>query len=135
MIAVLLAVLSLDLSRFASPSYHAIERLADLPAPLAAAVAKLVDQPIAERGASWNATDVVDPGDPVPVRRFMLAAVSKTRLVVVYEHGGIARHQHVLVFDNPEAPKLRGSAFIGAPANVEELKKMLSRPLTAADHY
>jgi len=136
MIAFLLAV-SIDLSSFASPSYRAIEQVADLPESLQNAVAKLVEEPIAERGKPWNATDVVSPGESLPLRRFMLAAVSKSRALVVYEHGGIARHQHLLAFDLPPGkfPKLAGSAFIGAPATVDDLKKMLARPLTAADHY
>lgn len=142
MIAFVLALLleprpPLDLSRFASAAYRAVERLADLPAPVAKSLRKVVDQPMAERGAPWNATDVVGPGDPVPTRRFMLGAVSSSRTLVVYEHGGIARHQHLLVFETPSGkdPALAGSAFIGAPATVEDLKKMLARPLTAADHY
>ena len=130
-------IAAVSLSAFASSTYRQIDRLADVPAPLASAVAKLVDQPIAERGGAWNATDVVGPGENVPLRRFMLAAVSKSRALVVYEHGGIARHQHLLAFELPAGkdPKLAASAFVGAPASVEDLKKMLERPLKAADHY
>ena len=130
-------IAAISLSAFASSTYRQIDRLADLPAPLVSSLARLVDQPIAERGAPWNATDVVGPGETVPERRFMLAAVSKSRALVVYEHGGIARHQHLLAFELPDGkdPKLVASANIGAPTTVEELKKMLARPLTAADHY
>lgn len=127
----------IDLSAFASPSYRSIDRLADLPAPLAKSFAKLVDQPVAERGAAWNATDVALPGDELPHRRFMLAAISNSRALIVYEHGGFARHQHLLAFETPagKEPKLVANVYAGAPATLQDLGKMLARTLSAADHY
>jgi len=61
-------------------------RLADLPAGAAAALGF----PIAERGAPWNATDVVRPGPMLPFARFISAQGRGCLLTISYEHGGIA---------------------------------------------
>jgi hypothetical protein len=45
--------------------------------------------PIAERGARWNATDVVRPGPMLPFARFISAQGGGCSLTVRYEHGGI----------------------------------------------
>jgi hypothetical protein len=61
-------------------------RLADLPAGAAAALGF----PIAERGAPWNATDVVRPGPRLPFARFISAQGGGCTLTIRYERGGIA---------------------------------------------
>ena len=61
-------------------------RLADLPAGAAAALGF----PIAERGAPWNATDVIEPGRRLPFDRFVSAQGGGCTLTIRYEHGGIA---------------------------------------------
>ena len=61
-------------------------RLADLPAGAAAALGF----PIAERGAPWNATDVIEAGSRLPFARFISARGGGCSLVIRYEHGGIA---------------------------------------------
>ena len=61
-------------------------RLADLPAGAAAALGF----PIAERGARWNATDVIEAGSRLPFARFISAQGGGCSLTIRYEHGGIA---------------------------------------------
>ena len=126
-----------DLSAFRSASYRSIDKLADLPEPLARRIAALVQQPIAESGAAWNATDVIVPStENLPVRRFVIAAVSKSRALVVYEHGGIARHQHLLAFDlRGSDPRLVANVSIERPDNVDDLLHRLAKPLVVSDHF
>jgi hypothetical protein len=66
-----------------APNYA---RLADLPGGAAAALGF----PIAERGAPWNATDVVRPGPRLPFARFISAQGAGCTLNLRYEYGGIA---------------------------------------------
>ena len=61
-------------------------RKANLPRGAAAALGF----PMAERGAPWNATDVVGPGPMLPFDRFISARQTNCTLVIHYEHGGIA---------------------------------------------
>jgi len=61
-------------------------RKANLPSGAAAALGF----PMAERGANWNATDVVGPGPMLPFARFISARQTNCTLVIHYEHGGIA---------------------------------------------
>lgn len=68
------------------PFTRTYARLAELPAGAAAALGF----PIAERGARWNATDVVRPGPPLPFARFISAEGGGCTLTIRYEHGGIA---------------------------------------------
>ena len=126
-----------DLSAFRSASYRAVDKLANLPEPLARRITELVQQPIAESEASWNPTDVIVPStENLPVRRFVLAAISKSRALVVYEHGGVARHQHLLAFDlRGRDPKLVANIFIERPDNVDDLLRRLAKPLIVADHF
>ena len=68
------------------PFTRTYARLADLPAGAAAALGF----PMAERGARWNATDVVGPGPMLPLARFISAEGGGCTITVHYEHGGIA---------------------------------------------
>jgi hypothetical protein len=51
---------------------------------------------LAEKGSDWNATDVVRP--KLLSRRFVVVGVTSDRIVLVYEHGDFAPHQHVVCF-------------------------------------
>ena len=68
------------------PFTRTYNRLAELPDGVAAALGF----PIAERGARWNATDVIGPGPRLPFARFISAQGGGCTLTVRYEHGGIA---------------------------------------------
>lgn len=74
------------MGRLCLPFSRIYPRLADLPAGAAAALGF----PIAERGAPWNATDVVRPGPRLPFTRFISARGGGCTLTIRYEHGGIA---------------------------------------------
>ena len=62
------------------------QRKADLPAGAAAALGF----PMAERGAPFQATDVIMPGPRLPAARFVAARLTNCMLAIRYEHGGIA---------------------------------------------
>ena len=64
----------------------AFPRKADLPRGAAAALGF----PMAERGAPWNPTDVIDSRRPLPSARFISARQRDCTLAISYEQGGIA---------------------------------------------
>jgi hypothetical protein len=51
---------------------------------------------IAERDQPFNSTDVVEHNQPT--RRFLLSGRHGNAFFLAYEHGGIAYHQHLVVF-------------------------------------
>jgi hypothetical protein len=61
-------------------------RKADLPRGAAAALGFAM----AERGAAWNPTDVLDSRRPLPSARFIAARQRGCALAIDYEQGGIA---------------------------------------------
>ena len=126
----------IDLRAFRGSSYREVARLADLSEPLSRRVAQLIDQPIAEKGAPWNATDVIIGDSNPPVRRFVIAGETRSRSFVVYEHGGIARHQHLLAFEkSAAAPKLVANVFLPEVQSVREALVAMRKPLRTADHF
>ena len=72
--------------RICLPFTRTYAHLRDLPEGAAAALGF----PIAERGARWNATDVVGPGPRLPFARFISAQGGGCTLTIHYERGGIA---------------------------------------------
>ena len=64
-------------------------RKADLPRGAAATLGFA----LAERGAPWNPTDVLDPRRPLPSARFIAARQRGCTLAIDYEQGGIAYHR------------------------------------------
>ena len=61
-------------------------RKADLPA----GVLEAFGTAMAERGAPFQATDVLGPGPPLPGTRFVAARQTGCRLALRFEQGGIA---------------------------------------------
>ncbi|HYQ02765.1 MAG TPA: hypothetical protein VER96_29040 [Polyangiaceae bacterium] len=60
-----------------------------------------IEEPMADVGEPFQATDVFMGDSPPPTRRFVLAAVltrSPVVWVLCYEHGGIGYHYHIAVF-------------------------------------
>jgi hypothetical protein len=88
LLATVLASASVEATagRLCLPFTRNYARLADLPTGAAAALGF----PIAERGARWNATDVVGPGPRLPFARFISAQGGGCSLTIRFEHGGIA---------------------------------------------
>jgi hypothetical protein len=84
--------------RLCLPFSRNYARLADLPAGAAAALGF----PIAERGARWNATDVVGPGPRLPFARFISAQGGGCTLTIRYERGGIAHSFNVATLSRRE---------------------------------
>lgn len=72
-----------------------IARKADLPAGALEALAL----PMAERGARWQATDMIEPGARLPGTRFILARLRGCHLAIRYERGGIAHTYHTAVLE------------------------------------
>jgi hypothetical protein len=70
-------------------------RKADLPRGAAAALGF----PMAERGAPWNPTDVIDSRRPLPSARFIAARQRACTLEIDYEQGGIAHYRAIAVLE------------------------------------
>ena len=64
---------------------------------------------IADPGEAYNATDVIKCG--TPCRRLVFGGISQDVLFICYEHGGIGKHYHLLVFAN--APSGWVLCFVG----------------------
>ena len=78
------------------------QRKADLPGGAAAALGF----PMAERGAPFQATDVIGPGPRLPGARFVAARQTDCRLVIRYERGGIAHTWETAILE------LRGNRWV-----------------------
>ena len=88
---------------FLATRYRSIDSLRELPREVAAGLERhLHGAPVADRGESFRSGDVVTDPDP-PVHRFLWAGTSPTGSVVVYEHGGLGLHYHLVLF-TPGAP-------------------------------
>lgn len=54
------------------------------------------DQRLADRGAEFEATDMIDPGKNLPDRRLVLAVRAGDDWFFHYEHGGRGYHSHLV---------------------------------------
>jgi len=70
-------------------------RKADLPRGAAAALGFAM----AERGAPWNPTDVIDSSRPLPSARFIAARQRACTLEIDYEQGGIAHFRATAILE------------------------------------
>lgn len=55
--------------------------------------------PMAERGAPWNPTDVIDSRRPLPSARFVAARQRDCTLEISYEQGGIAHFRATAILE------------------------------------
>jgi len=78
---------------------------------------------IADAGDSFNVTDVVDTN--LPNRRFTIAGISNTHLLVAIERGGRAHNFQILLFELPQTPKGEWTIF-EKPADLRALLDALS---------
>lgn len=69
---------------------------------------------MAAAGRPFAATDVVDPGHPLPGRRLIQAAVGERYAVVHYETGGVAHTFSVVVLGREAAAHLWSGSVRGA---------------------
>jgi hypothetical protein len=123
---------------FATGPYQELHNLWELSPAVSIALQEVVTEPIADAGASWQATDVIGPDPQTPARRLVIAGQTKNRAIVVYEHGGFARHDHLLVFELPAdaAPRLVVNADITPKARtLAEDTAAMKRPLAPAGHF
>lgn len=76
--------------------------LDQLPQPVKTLLYYKLRRPVpgmAARGEPFNATDVVSPGNNLPARRLIAAGMRGERGFLWYEHGGVAHHEHLVLFD------------------------------------
>lgn len=96
-----------------------VARLADLPPAFQAELERgfRSARGLAEAGAPYNATDVVDPR--LPSRRFVGAVRFGTFWIVWYEHGGIVHSRNIIGVHFDAAADsyhlLSGTTLIGEP--------------------
>ena len=83
------------------------------------------DARLADPGASFNSTDVIDPS--YPMRRLILAGIDARSWFVSYEHGGRGYHRHLVVFTERDGrPQLAyAGTFLPDAATVEELRQLV----------
>jgi hypothetical protein len=81
----------------AGPNLIEVEKLSALPAGVTQLLSALPDGGVADRGAPFNATDVVR--EPLPFRRLILAGVSENQVLIAIEHGGIGYSIEALAFE------------------------------------
>jgi hypothetical protein len=114
------------LRSFTSTQFEKIERLADLPLDVRAAL-DLKIAPMAEAGHDWNAGCMVDSR---PKRRFIYAGKSPDLWFVFFEVGGRSDYQLVLTFRRLPGGKLEREgewAFNALPTTISELKKTVRK--------
>jgi hypothetical protein len=76
--------------------------------------AYLKNQALADPGRKWNAGDA--SADPtLPARRLTMAGYGKTVAFVAYEHGGTAKHAHVVLLSLDDGKAAVAYACAGAP--------------------
>ena len=100
--------------------FQEITSLTDLPASIqeTLGVGRKGYEGIADAGDSFNITDVVDTN--VPNRRFTIAGISNTHLLVAIERGGRAHNFQIVLFELPRTQ--RGEwTLVEKPANLRAL--------------
>jgi hypothetical protein len=134
-----------EIQAFLSTAWTVVQDPADvLPRVMRALTAKFGDdQRLAGPGAPFEGSDLVSGK---PTRRFLLAGKAEALWFIAYEHGGIAHHIVVAVFDASHDPPTPGMLAVGTAGvhndirgwrvSLDDLKKGLTKgTLTAADSH
>jgi hypothetical protein len=116
-------------ARCSDQSLTEVRSLATLPAALRQLLPAQAQAPdgIADRGAPFNGTDVVDA--KLPRQRFVLAAVGSSCAIIAVEHGGIA-HNFVMTefrLASSEWHRVSGEYVFREPASVDDLMNLSGR--------
>jgi hypothetical protein len=83
---------------FQPSDYRLVRSKAEVPAAVLDSFSSLCGGcTLADIGAPFNATDVVQPG--LPARRLLSAGVSASQWFLEYEHGGRGLHSHFALFE------------------------------------
>jgi hypothetical protein len=126
---VLIAVFAVAPSAFAlsckAEHFKAATTLAELPIDVRNLM--LQDGPLADHGEAFEQTDVVDR-NPLPLRRFGVAALGTRRIFAVVQHGGGPNYTEIWSFDRAGGQwKGCGSrgmpkhSVVGTPESLPEL--------------
>jgi hypothetical protein len=129
---------SKDAERVLAAGCKPFRTTADFPAALRAAFTKITQQnrfALANPGDRYQATDVVNPGDPsLPVRRLVFAGKCEGFWFIHYEQGGIG-HSYAVVFfkDNPhgEPSFVWGGRGFTRARDINDLRSAITRKLFA----
>jgi hypothetical protein len=83
---------------------------------------------IAEKGARYNVTDVTD--SHLPMRRFVVAGVSRDSAVVAVEHGGRARWYEAIRFSRKNSvwSKTERVPISREPRSLNDLLRQVAKP-------
>jgi hypothetical protein len=99
-----------------------------LPEPIVKFCSVVLRSEIADKGARFNATDVVDTR--LPMRRLIGFSVSNTESFIWYEHGGRGYHQHLVRFRNDQPEQVLDSYVL-----FESVKKPIEEVLADPKLY
>jgi hypothetical protein len=132
-----------EIQVFLSTPWAVVQNPVDVsPGVMRALAAKLGDdQRLAGPGAPFEGSDLVSGK---PARRFLLAGKADASWFIASEHGGIAHHIVVAVFDASHDPPTPGMLAVGTAGihndirgwrvSLDDIKKGLTKgTLTAAD--
>ncbi len=79
---------------------------------------------VADRGETYNATDIIKYPER-PTRRFLFGAVDDRTAVLAYEHGGRGYHIHVVAYDVSGARAVPLFNVVGPVHSIPELQHSL----------
>jgi hypothetical protein len=121
---------------FLSTNFRRLDRFEQLPEPIRNNLLshfgkewKGLKSPIADPKEPFNSGDAVDVR--YPMRRLVFAGASDTLWFAYYEHGGIAFHDHLVIYQRGVTEPVfsgtfvptRGGRYREPPATIDELKQ------------
>jgi hypothetical protein len=86
------------LNELLSPDFELVHRVRDIDPKVLSLLFHNAAASLADPGAPFSAGDAMLPGKNPPARRLVLAGKSASSWFILYEHGGIGLHTHIIVF-------------------------------------
>jgi len=109
---------------FLRTTFRHVKQLSEVSTPYQRALESYVGGPLARPGEPYQATDSVVPGPVLPWTRFAFAGVGSRIAFVVYEHGGQAPNEHlVILIDDGDDATVSYDCFSATLPRTEELLK------------
>lgn len=131
---------------FASTNFRRLDRLEQLPEPIRNNLLSHfgkgepgLKSPIANPNEPFNSGDAIDVR--YPMRRLVFAGASEALWFAYYEHGGIAFHYHLVIYQRGSTEPVcsgtfvptRGGRYREPPSTIDELKQWFTAGDIAAN--